>query len=95
MLAQTRLTYVELHNVNKNYPWFGDILHFGKTYSIYTRPQTYLFIWILITTPLFVLVLSPITLFRKWLEKKEHNNARMDFTTFPDLSLSCSTSGNL
>ena len=62
---------LELLNVNKNYPWFGDILHFGKTYSIYTRPQTYLFIWILITTPLFVLVLSPITLFKKMVGEKK------------------------
>jgi len=56
---------IELLRVSAQYPWYGDILFFGKTISFDQRPVWYLPVWILITTPLFILGLSMYGVIKK------------------------------
>lgn len=57
--------FVELINIDRKYPWYGEILFFGKNYTTAQRPFSYLFAWIAITTPIFILLLMLVSFFQK------------------------------
>jgi len=61
---------LELVKVNKEYSWNGDVLFFGKYYSTVDRPDSYLFLWITIATPFFILFLSAVSFFKKFSPEK-------------------------
>ncbi len=56
---------IELIQVNKLYPWKGTVVFMNSVYSQDNIPAMYLPVWILISTPLFVLILSFVGLFKK------------------------------
>jgi len=45
----------ELLNISQNYHWTNNVLFFGKEIPSADLPRTYLPVWILISTPLFIL----------------------------------------
>ena len=61
---------IELIRMTKEYPWYGDILLFGQSYAFNDRPWWYLFIWILITTPLVILGMAGYALWTRLTNKK-------------------------
>lgn len=56
---------LELVNINKKYPWNGEIMLFGEKFTAQQRPDLYLFIWVFITTPIYILFLSVTSFFKK------------------------------
>ncbi|MBI3366085.1 hypothetical protein HY041_00455 [Candidatus Roizmanbacteria bacterium] len=69
--------FIELVKVGTSFPWFGKVLFFGKEYAVSQRPLLYLFGWITITTPFFILVPSIISIFTPL--KKEVNSLKVLF----------------
>ncbi|PIZ62918.1 hypothetical protein COY16_03170 [Candidatus Roizmanbacteria bacterium CG_4_10_14_0_2_um_filter_39_13] len=56
---------LELLQVNKIFPWYGTILFFGSVFNESTIPLSYLPIWLLISTPIFILILSIMSFMHK------------------------------
>lgn len=50
--------FLELMEINKNFPWNSTVLYFGESLFPHQRPLLYIPIWILITTPIVFLILS-------------------------------------
>jgi len=60
---------IELLKVNKNYPWLGTMRFFGKSYTKDSFPLLYTPLWILISTPVSILLLSTIGFVRSFFGK--------------------------
>jgi hypothetical protein len=57
--------FLEFMNLSKTYSsWNENIILLGKAYSPSDRPQSYLFIWLLLTTPVSILALIIVSFFR-------------------------------
>lgn len=69
---------IELLKVNKIYPWFGTVFFMRETYNQDQIPLHYLPVWLLVTTPVFILVLSVVSFFKKL--SKELNGLRLLLT---------------
>lgn len=52
---------VRLIEVAKAYPWDGTMLYLGSTITAMNRPWHYLFVWIGVTTPVFILIFWAIS----------------------------------
>lgn len=61
---------IELLQINTIYPWHGTILFFGTYFNESSIPILYLLVWILISTPIFILILS----FMSFIPKKEQKH---------------------
>ncbi|MDH7476240.1 MAG: glycosyltransferase family 39 protein [Microgenomates group bacterium] len=60
--------FFHLANIALKYPWPGEVLFLGKFISSTSLPWTYLPVWFLITTPVFILFLFCLSFF--YLTKK-------------------------
>lgn len=54
-------------------PWDGSLLFQGNFYDKYSRPQSYLPVWLFITTPIYLMVLSVIPLILLLRKKRDLN----------------------
>ena len=61
--------FIELLEINRQFPWNERVLLFDKEYYPDERPWTYLFIWFGITTPLLLLALFFASLKSFWEDK--------------------------
>ena len=64
--------FLELIKVAQDFPWDGQILFFGKNYLAQNLPLSYLPTWILISTPVFILLIFGLSLlsFKKLISNK-------------------------
>ncbi len=56
---------LELLKAGTSFPWYGTVLFLGKEYLSKQLPFTYLFVWILITTPVFIVLFSIVSFFMR------------------------------